>query len=86
MTRLWPDGEAITVNLNKQGALAQFTWQGQVHRVQRVWRHWQIDTEWWSEEGRVWREAFMVTTADGLFCILYQDLQKHEWLLQRLYD
>ena len=86
MTRLWPNGEAIKVNLNTQGLPAQFTWQGQVHRVQHIRQRWQVDTDWWHEEGQVWREAIAVTTTDGLFCVLYYDIQKRAWFLEKLYD
>lgn len=86
MTRLWPEGETIRVTLGESGWPAQFTWQGQAHRVQQIRQRWQVDGDWWSEDGHVWREYIALTTADGLLCVLYFDLLGRGWHMSKVYD
>lgn len=86
MSRLWPDGAPITVALDEQGRLAAFTWCGRTHTVTQVRQRWEVDADWWSETGRVWRAYVAVTTGSGLLCVLYQDLLSEEWFLSKLYD
>ena len=86
MTRLWPDGEAVSVQLNAGGWPDRFTWQGRTHAVRQVRQRWQVDSDWWSEAGRVWREYLALTTADGLLCVLYFDLAQANWYLAAVYD
>ena len=86
MTRLWPEGEPIRVEADATGRPLHFTWQGRNHRVQQIRQRWQIDTDWWSDDGRVWRDCLALTTATGLLCVIYQDLLTEQWYLTRLYD
>ena len=86
MSRLWPEGESIIVRLDEQGRPVRFTWHGQAHRLVQVHQRWQVDTDWWSDEGRIWREYLAVTTTAGLFCVIYQDLEKQTWFLAKVYD
>ena len=86
MARLWIGGEKITVKPDSRGRPERFTWQGQAHRIQQVWQQWRVDTDWWSEQGRVCRESWAVTTTDGLLCVLYRDLLAQEWYLEKVYD
>jgi len=86
MTRLWTDGEAVSMTLGTDGWPASFTWQGRAHAVQQVRQRWQVDGDWWSEAGRVWREYIALTTADGLLCVLYFDLAGQTWHLAAVYD
>lgn len=86
MTRLWSEGSPIAVKMGGSDSPESFTWQGQVHRIQHIWQHWQVDSDWWTEQGRAWRDVLAVSTTDGLLCVLYYDVQKQEWFLERLYD
>lgn len=86
MTRLWRAGEDIEVSLDARGWPAAFTWRERRRAIERVRQHWQVDGDWWSEEGRVWREYLAVTTTDGLLCVLYYDLLDGNWRLAKVYD
>jgi hypothetical protein len=98
MTRLWPNGEPITVESDPDGAPRAFTWQGRTHLVQGIAKRWRVDTGWWHHPAvspvpgrcgtnrRVWREYFKLSTRTGLLVILYRDLLTDRWYLQRLYD
>ena len=86
MTRFWPEGDPIDMVLDGQGSPLRFTWQGRSHRLQQVQQRWQIDTDWWSEEGRIWRDYLAVTTADGLLCVIYYDFLQEGWYVGKVYD
>ena len=45
-----------------------------------------MDTDWWSEEGRVCRRYFALTTDDGLLCVVYHDAIGDGWRLAKVYD
>ena len=84
MTRLWREGDPITVTSDATAAPLTFAWRGQTHRVAAIGRRWRIDIEWW--RGRIWRANFKVSTDTGLLVEIYQDLLTGRWYLQRLYD
>ena len=86
MARLWTDSQDIQVELNESGWPGRFTWQGQSHTVQHIRQRWQVDGDWWSAAGRVWREYIALTTAGGLLCVIYLDLLDQNWYLSRVYD
>jgi hypothetical protein len=86
MTRLWTAGNGIEVTKDAHGRLLTLTWQGRTHTVYAVRQHWQVDTDWWSDEGRVRRECFALTTRDGLLCVIYLDLEDEQWYQAKLYD
>lgn len=86
MTRLWPDGQPIRVQLNRAGQPSRFTWLDRHYRIHQVRQRWQVDTDWWDEHGRLWRDYLAVTTHEGLFCVLYQDLLTEHWYLSKTYD
>ena len=86
MSRLWPAGEAIAVTVDGQGRPVAFRWQGRQHRLVQVQQRWQVDTDWWSAGGRSWRAYFAVTTATGIFCVIFQDLSSQAWYLAKVYD
>jgi hypothetical protein len=86
MSRLWTEGEKIRVELDAHNWPASFTWQGQAHPVIGIRQRWQVDSDWWSESGRVWREYMAVTTRDGLLCVVYFNLIDRQWYLARIYD
>ena len=85
MTRLISSDETIATTLRADGKLIEFAWKG-THAINRVHEHWEVDTEWWSEMGHVWREYYAVTTKDGLLCVLFHDLLNNEWHIERIYD
>ena len=86
MSRLWGEGQAIGVTLDVHGWPERFVWQQRAHAVQRVLQYWQVDTDWWSEQGRVCRDYVCVTTADGLLCVVYCNLLDQHWYLAKVYD
>lgn len=86
MSRLWPKGEFISVRTDELGRPLKFSWRNRIYSVERIQEHWQVDTDWWSDAGRVWREYVTCTTTSGLLCVLYQDLLSENWYLSKLYD
>jgi hypothetical protein len=84
MTRLWPDGQPVTVSCDAQGAPQSFTWQGQRHPVSVLLQQWRVDLGWWRD--RRWRAYYKLHTDTGLLVVVYQDLLSGSWFLQRLYD
>jgi len=86
MTRLWPAGETIEVETDAEEEPVRFVWHARPHALQQIRQHWQIDTDWWSENGRVHRDYYAVTTTDGLFCVLYHDRLEQTWRLAKVYD
>ncbi len=86
MSRLWPQGEPIQVQTDAVGRPLRFVWRQRTYRLAQLQQRWQVDTDWWSEAGRIWRDYVAVTTTDGLLCVLYQDLLTEDWFLSKLYD
>ncbi|MCL4861740.1 MAG: hypothetical protein KJZ93_20145 [Caldilineaceae bacterium] len=86
MTYLWADGEPIRMESDSQGRPQRFYWQGRTHRLTHIRKRWQVQTDWWSDEGAVWRDYLAVATAEGLLCVLYQDLVSEGWYLEKVYD
>ena len=86
MSRLWPEGEPISVQTNTHDQPVRFTWHERVYRLARIHQRWEVDVDWWRAEGRVWRSYLAVTTTDGLLCVIYQDLEKQTWFLAKVYD
>ena len=86
MSRLWPEGEEIEVVLDAEGWPEGFAWLGRRHPIERLLARWQVQTDWWSEEGEVHREYLKITTTDGLLCEIFFDLIHERWCLARLYD
>lgn len=84
MTRLWPEGNPITVFTDHSEAPSRFDWRGQTHAAKEITRRWRVRLDWWREA--VWRDYFKLTTQTGLLVVIYHDLQDDQWYLQRLYD
>ena len=84
MTRLWVEGESLSVLADSSGAPERIKWRQQNHAVQRVSRRWRVDVDWWRR--RIWRDYFEVTTGSGMLVVLYHDLVSDRWYLERLYD
>jgi hypothetical protein len=86
MTRLWSEGEPIQMETNSDGSPVRFGWRSRTYRLQRIQQQWQVDSDWWSPEGRVWRNYYALLTTDGLLCVVYNDLLHQEWRIARVYD
>lgn len=86
MSRLWPEGAPIGVRVDGQGRPTAFVWQGRTHQVAQLRQQWLVDTDWWSEAGRIWRAYAVVTTDTGMLCVVYQDLISEAWFLAKVYD
>jgi len=84
VTRFWPSGLPIAVAADALAAPTALTWQGATHRVKRIVRRWRVDQHWWRR--RVCREYFLLWTESGLLVVLFRDVLRGEWYLQRLYD
>ena len=84
MNPFWPEGEPINVRTDKLAAPRSFTWQGRTHRVRGIAKRWRVDQRWWRQ--RIWREYFKLHTDSGLLLVLYRDVLRDAWYLQRLYD
>jgi hypothetical protein len=85
MSYLWLD-EAIQVEVDVDGRPLRFLWRGQRYRIQTIMRRWQEHTDWWSEEGRIWRDYWRVDTSEGVLLVIYQDLLTKNWRLEKIYD
>ncbi len=86
MTRLWTTGNSVEVTRDPHGKLRTFTWCGRTHTVSKIRQQWQVDTDWWSENGRVHRAYLKLTTTDGLLCDLYLDFLDDQWYIAKCYD
>jgi hypothetical protein len=71
---------------DNQGRPIKFMWQSKIHVIDQIKQQWQIDTDWWDEQGCVWRDCFAVITTTGLLCVIYQDLLTENWYLSKIYD
>jgi hypothetical protein len=84
MTRLWLEGQPLTVMSDANRTPRSFEWQGRIHSVTGISKRWRVDNGQWRV--RVWREYFRLEIDTGLLVIIYRDLLTDEWYLQRLYD
>jgi len=85
VSRLWPEGQAVSV-WGDEGTPTRFAWHGAFHSVLETCNRWRIHTRWWEPGQAVWREYVKVTTDTGLLCLLYRDLPSAGWFLARVYD
>jgi hypothetical protein len=60
--------------------------RGATHQVAQLRQQWLVDTDWWSEAGRIWRAYAVMTTDTGMLCVVYQDLISEAWFLAKVYD
>lgn len=86
MTRLFDPPVPITVDTDAAGAPSHFHWLARQHRIAGVVQSWQVDTDWWTPDGRAARTYYAVTTQGGLLCVLYHDHLGNAWFLSRAYD
>ena len=84
MTRFWPDGLPVAATYDAAGVPLRLQWQGRTHTVAHIAQRWRVDEGWW--RWRVWRDYWKLTTDSGRLLVVYHDLVRGEWFLQRLYD
>lgn len=84
MTRLWLNGVLIRVEVDSSNIPRQLIWQRQLHSIQHIYNRWRVDREWWNQ--RIWREYLLLDTQSGLLVVIFHDLVRDRWYLQRLYD
>jgi hypothetical protein len=86
MSRTWPEGDSITVELDAKRQPTRFSVNGRTLMVIKVRKRWQVDVDEWEAEGRVWRAYWRVFTSEnGLFDIYY-DFLDQTWHLAEQYD
>ena len=86
MTRLWSNGDPVQVVVGEEGSLRQLYWHGAWHEVSAIANRWRVRSTWWLPAADAWREYIKLTTADGLLCTVYRDLQEDAWYFARMYD
>lgn len=86
MTRIWSEGEPIRMETDGENRPVRFLWCGRRHQIQQIVQRWQVDSDWWSSEGRVWRDYVAAITTDGVLLVLYYDHLGAEWRLAKIYD
>ncbi len=82
---LWFVGTPIVVETNRNGEPRHFIWQQRARAIKQIQQHWYVNTEWWSESGRIWREYFVLIARDGLLAVIYHDLLDDSWYLSKIY-
>ncbi len=84
MNPFWPHGYPI--ELKTVGRVPHtFRWRGDEHRINYLNARWRIHTRWWMAE-EVWRDYWEVITGSGYLCVLYCDLLRDGWYLERVYE
>lgn len=86
MTRLWQQGEPITVTLNRHQQPIRLAWRRHTYTIQRIQQQWSVDVDWWDERGQIQRVYFAITTTSGLLCVIFYDQLEEAWLLNKIYD
>ena len=86
MTPCGPRGEPITLRVREDdGQPAEFAWiDGQVHRVTAICRQWRIHTAWW-RESEIRRQYWELTTDTGFACVIFHDLDRQAWFMERIW-
>ena len=94
MTQLWPEGAPVDVEMSDDRPHV-LRWQGrrhlhraageaQVAHVHSVTDRWLIHDDGWRDE--IWRHYFQLQTTDGLLCVVYRDMLRDTWYMERIYD
>lgn len=87
MSRLFNPPLKIDMHTDSQGRPVYFDLNDRRHKLAKVLQHWQVDTDWWTPEGRVHRDYWAVTTVKGMLCVIFCDLEgEGGWFLSKLYD
>lgn len=86
MTEVWLVNQPIRVVADGDGLPVRFEWRGAVYQVAERVEHWQVDSDWWHTDGRVWCSFYAVITTTHLLCVLGFDHLANQWRLVRVYD
>jgi len=86
MTRLWSQGKPVEVVVGADATLRAFRCFGRRWEVVEVCNRWRVREGWWQEEGECWREYHKLLTRKDLLCLLFHDLHRGGWFLERVYD
>lgn len=82
MTRLFEEHPAITVELDAEGGLVAFAWNGHREKVE-VCNRWRVEEAWWR---RPIRRDYYKVAGQRLLALVYRDGVDGTWHLERLYD
>ncbi len=82
MTRLMREHPSIQVELDADGHLVAFSWNGRYEPVE-VCNRWRVEESWWNQP--IARDYFKVASPHWL-ALVYQDRIDGSWHLERLYD
>jgi len=86
MTHLWVQGKPVEVVVDADDIPRTFRCFGRSWEVVEVCNRWRVREEWLREEGECWREYHKILTREGLLCLLFRDLHRDGWFLERVYD
>lgn len=84
MAHHWPDGLAITVQVDAEAMPLALRWQGNHHAVRWIVAMWRTDHGWWADH--VQRDYYRLVTESGYLLELYRDCLNEQWYLLRSYD
>ena len=56
---------------DEEGRPVTFVLNEQRFRLLCIEQHWEVDTDWWSDDGRVWRRYVAATTLEGVVVVLF---------------
>ncbi len=82
MSRLAGEGVALEVRA-EAGLPTAVRWRGAWRPVEQIALTWQLDVNWW--RGRVYRDYYKVLAGETAL-VIYHDLLRDSWALQRVYD
>ncbi|MCB0148382.1 MAG: hypothetical protein M9936_32290 [Caldilinea sp.] len=86
MSRTWPSGHPIFAQTDAAGRPVTFVLSEYRYRLLRIEQYWEVDTDWWAEAGRVWRRYGAATTLEGVLVVLFYDVLREGWYLEKVYD
>jgi hypothetical protein len=84
MSRLWVQGLPLTVASDAYGTPEVLVLARRHERVVAVIVRWRVKQRWWQR--RVWREYFVLATANYLLLLVYHELPDGPWRLALLFD
>lgn len=84
MSPFFGKGVLISVEVTMTGEPLRLTWEGDCHQIDAISDKWRVDQGWW-EKHHI-RDYFKLTTTSGFLLVVYHDLIRDQWYLQRLYD
>jgi hypothetical protein len=82
MTRLMREHPLISVELDSDGSLVAFRWNGRREPVE-VCNRWRVEESWWNQP--IARDYFKVAGLRWL-ALVYLDRIDGSWHLERVYD